>query len=511
MPKLIYKDPDTGSQVVVEINNEMSEVTVGRNPGNIIRINNPSVSRRHTKFVYENQQVTLHDLNSSNGTYVNGMRIQQQVLEDGDLVRVGEFPLDFVDDVEPADTKVEDGQLAEAAQDSSMKSTHMGMGAMGMGGDSGPGGAMASGGEVTEAHEEPPDTGSTSGPATSGGEPQEFILGEDDIEEVVESEDVHARIDDDGFGDDTVEASADDIQAIQAGAEGSVNRDEDAQTKRADGDALAMQFEQSLEGEISGDDVDNAEVEQLRQTVAELRAELEKAPSPEVIEEVTEERDEALRRADQLEDEIADQQQRLDGAQGDLIERDERIEELEATVGELRNELASTNDQLEALKSDNEQLEQQLDDRQQAIEELESRLSKLDAGGGDEALRDELRQKEQQLEELHREVASFDEERQKKKEIFKELSGDLRELVAAKGELQEQLEAARSERDELMTQLDELEGSDGEAVADPIGGQQSDDYQSLLEEKEALEETLAEVILERDRLEDELQGLRDAG
>lgn len=510
MPKLIYKDPDTGSQVVVEINDEMPEVTVGRNPGNIIRINNPSVSRRHTKFVYENHQVTLHDLNSSNGTYVNGMRIQQQVLEDGDLVRVGEFPLDFVDDVEPADTQVEDGQLVEAAQDSPMKSTHMGMGAMGMGGDDGAGGAMAAGGEATEAHEEQPDTGSTPGPGTGGGEPQEFVLGEEDIEEVVESDEVHARVEDDGFRDETVEASADlsdSIQAMQADAEASVERDDDAKTKRADGDALAMQFEQSLEGELSDADVDSAQVEELRQTVAELRAELEKAPDPELIEELTDERDEARRRAEQLEDELDGHKQRLDVAQGDLVERDERIEELQETVQKLRDDLASTDDQLQELKSDNQQLEQQLDDRQQAIEELESRLSQSDGGGDDEALRDELRQKEQQLEELHREVASFDEERQKKKEIFKELSGDLRELVAAKSELEEELKAARSERDDLMEELEELRGSGGEAAS---AGEQSDEYQALVEEKEALEETLAEVILERDRLEDELQGLRDA-
>src|SRR6056297_885551 len=98
VPKLIYEDPDTGSQVAVELNQDMPEVTIGRNPGNIIRINNPSVSRRHTKFVYGNGVCTLYDLNSSNGTYVNGMRIQSQVLEDGDLVRVGEFPLEFVAD-----------------------------------------------------------------------------------------------------------------------------------------------------------------------------------------------------------------------------------------------------------------------------------------------------------------------------------------------------------------------------------------------------------------------------
>ncbi|MFU8807236.1 MAG: FHA domain-containing protein, partial [Bradymonadaceae bacterium] len=98
MPKLIYQDPDLGQEVVVEITAELPEITIGRNPGNIIRINNPSVSRRHTKFVYEGQGCTVYDLNSSNGTYVNGMRVQSQPLKNGDRVRVGEFPLEFLDE-----------------------------------------------------------------------------------------------------------------------------------------------------------------------------------------------------------------------------------------------------------------------------------------------------------------------------------------------------------------------------------------------------------------------------
>ena len=116
MPILSYTDPDTGQQVVVEINEEMPEITIGRNPGNIIRINNPSVSRRHTKFVYENGECTLYDLNSSNGTYVNGMRIQNQVLEDGDLVRVGEFPLEYSGGSSEDTSQVDQQQLVDSLE-----------------------------------------------------------------------------------------------------------------------------------------------------------------------------------------------------------------------------------------------------------------------------------------------------------------------------------------------------------------------------------------------------------
>lgn len=108
MAKLIYQDPDSGQEVSVEVGPEFPEVTIGRNPGNIVRVNNPSISRKHAKLVFDAGQITLYDLNSSNGSYVNGTRIQNQVLVDGDRVRVGEFPLDFVE--------VADAQPAQPAQ-----------------------------------------------------------------------------------------------------------------------------------------------------------------------------------------------------------------------------------------------------------------------------------------------------------------------------------------------------------------------------------------------------------
>lgn len=106
MPKIIYSDPDSGQDVTVELNQDLPEITIGRNPGNIVRVNNPSISRRHAKLVLEGGEVTLYDLDSSNGSYVNGNRIKSQALVDGDRVRVGEFPLDFVDPTDSATAEV---------------------------------------------------------------------------------------------------------------------------------------------------------------------------------------------------------------------------------------------------------------------------------------------------------------------------------------------------------------------------------------------------------------------
>jgi len=48
-----------------------------------------SVSRRHCEITIENGAVHLHDLDSKNGTYVNGTRVQNATLGAGDFLRVG--------------------------------------------------------------------------------------------------------------------------------------------------------------------------------------------------------------------------------------------------------------------------------------------------------------------------------------------------------------------------------------------------------------------------------------
>ena len=98
MPKLIYQDPETGLEKPSSSELKPTEITIGRNPGNELRINNPSISRKHAQVSSSMQtgQCTITDLKSSNGTYVNGTRIHGHVLTDGDRVRVGEFPLDYV-------------------------------------------------------------------------------------------------------------------------------------------------------------------------------------------------------------------------------------------------------------------------------------------------------------------------------------------------------------------------------------------------------------------------------
>ncbi len=62
---------------------------LGRAPTNEIILREPSVSGRHCVFLLANGRVTVRDLNSSNGTFVNGHPITEVQIEVNDIVRIG--------------------------------------------------------------------------------------------------------------------------------------------------------------------------------------------------------------------------------------------------------------------------------------------------------------------------------------------------------------------------------------------------------------------------------------
>ena len=67
------------------------EVTMGRDGDNEIVLAESTVSRRHARLVRDSQgRITLTDLGSANGVYVNGMRVQHAILSHGDEVKVGD-------------------------------------------------------------------------------------------------------------------------------------------------------------------------------------------------------------------------------------------------------------------------------------------------------------------------------------------------------------------------------------------------------------------------------------
>jgi len=70
-------------------------ITVGREEGNDIQLNDERISRFHAKIQLDHDRMVLTDLDSTNGTKVNGEDIQLRILRYGDLISVGRSVLLF--------------------------------------------------------------------------------------------------------------------------------------------------------------------------------------------------------------------------------------------------------------------------------------------------------------------------------------------------------------------------------------------------------------------------------
>lgn len=67
--------------------------TVGRHPDSDIFLDDITVSRHHCRFVVSSETLTVEDSGSTNGTYVNGSRVDRAELQAGDEVIVGKYHL----------------------------------------------------------------------------------------------------------------------------------------------------------------------------------------------------------------------------------------------------------------------------------------------------------------------------------------------------------------------------------------------------------------------------------
>ena len=84
-------------QNMAEYNMGKERYTIGRLPDNDVRIDNPTVSGHHSLIINILNDSFLEDLNSTNGTYVNGKLIKKHALQHGDVVTVGKHQLRYVD------------------------------------------------------------------------------------------------------------------------------------------------------------------------------------------------------------------------------------------------------------------------------------------------------------------------------------------------------------------------------------------------------------------------------
>jgi pSer/pThr/pTyr-binding forkhead associated (FHA) protein len=96
MPKLIITTEAQG-----KIGHECTEdiITIGRAPDNVIVIEDPSVSGRHAQLERSGEIYRLKDLESTNGTRVNGIPIKETALRVDDRIRFGGVEARFESDV----------------------------------------------------------------------------------------------------------------------------------------------------------------------------------------------------------------------------------------------------------------------------------------------------------------------------------------------------------------------------------------------------------------------------
>jgi len=82
---------------LAEYNMTKERYTVGRLPDNDVRIDNPAVSGHHSLIINILNDSFIEDLNSTNGTYVNGKLIKKHALQHGDKVTIGHHQIRFAE------------------------------------------------------------------------------------------------------------------------------------------------------------------------------------------------------------------------------------------------------------------------------------------------------------------------------------------------------------------------------------------------------------------------------
>ena len=89
------------STVLRELTIDQDEIIIGRDAGNDIQIDNMAVSREHAKIITGPAYYFIEDLNSTNGTFVNGKKIKKKFLKKDDEVSIGKHSLQIVFEEHP--------------------------------------------------------------------------------------------------------------------------------------------------------------------------------------------------------------------------------------------------------------------------------------------------------------------------------------------------------------------------------------------------------------------------
>lgn len=110
MPKVIVS---IDGVVIKEVQLTKDSTSLGRRPYNDIVIDNLAVSGEHAVLQMAGGEVYLEDLNSTNGTYVNGKATKRQLLQNGDTIEVGKYQIQFVSEAAEDGAASQTGEAAD--------------------------------------------------------------------------------------------------------------------------------------------------------------------------------------------------------------------------------------------------------------------------------------------------------------------------------------------------------------------------------------------------------------
>ncbi len=90
MPKIIVKQKN---KIVKKFQTDKDIVTIGRDRKNDIFLDSRRVSRDHAEIIFYENYASIIDHNSTNGTFVNGRKIKESIINESDEILIGEFSI----------------------------------------------------------------------------------------------------------------------------------------------------------------------------------------------------------------------------------------------------------------------------------------------------------------------------------------------------------------------------------------------------------------------------------
>ena len=101
MPKLVLLSAGmTGRTHELKVD----KTTIGRVEDNTFQISEPSVSSHHCEVLLRGSDVVVRDLNSTNGTYINGEKVTEKVIKPGQILKLGQIEMRLETDAPPSPT-----------------------------------------------------------------------------------------------------------------------------------------------------------------------------------------------------------------------------------------------------------------------------------------------------------------------------------------------------------------------------------------------------------------------